>query len=317
MIIVLEGPDGSGKTTLAQHLVKKYDAHYMHLTYRFKDRMFTYHTAALERALAIEKTGKMVVIDRWWPSINIYDDVFRKRRTFPMAGRMLDRAGMHGGVVYVLCLPMDREQHLKEFEARRAEGGEMYDTVEEICEGYQLWENQNSSRVDVITYDRFYHGGNLDRVAGKIRERWFDLNRVIPHWFQGTRLTGGNVFDPKIMIIGEQSNPKGRHKVWPFYEHGHSSLWLTETLDQANIPESNIVWANAIDEEGWSSPSLLSKLYGQTAHTLKGVVALGGRARDVAHIAGIPKVLELYHPAYVKRFQGGDNTDYINMFRGI
>ena len=39
-IIVLEGPDGSGKTTLARHLVELLGAEYLHLTYRWPTKMF-------------------------------------------------------------------------------------------------------------------------------------------------------------------------------------------------------------------------------------------------------------------------------------
>ncbi len=50
-IIVLDGPDAVGKTTLAEAFLKKYpDTKYLHLIYRWQDKIFDYHTAAMKLA---------------------------------------------------------------------------------------------------------------------------------------------------------------------------------------------------------------------------------------------------------------------------
>lgn len=310
-IIVLEGPDGAGKTFLGHYLAEKMKGHYMHLTYRFRNRMFTYHTAALERAIKIAQ-HKPVIIDRWWPSINIYDDVFRKKRSDPMAGRLLDRAGLAQGVIYVACIPSDREQHFAEFEERKAAGGEMYDTVVEVADKYVAWNESVRHRIDVVQYDRFKHGRGLDGFYEILRQRYFMLNNRIPPWFQNNRLFAGQSINPLVMIIGEKSNPKGRHKVWPFFEQANSSLWITETLEEAGLDEYNIVWANAIDSEGWTKPVQLAQLQRETG--VQRIIALGGKAEKVAMAAGLanmPGFEKLPHPAYVKRFMNGDRSEYL------
>ena len=110
-IIVLEGPDGSGKTTLAKMLVDEYGFAYRHLTYRFKDRMHLYHWAALELCLKDAETGP-VVLDRWWPSEIVYADVFRGGSKWPLWPRMLDRVALKHGVTYVWCIPSNEEGKL-------------------------------------------------------------------------------------------------------------------------------------------------------------------------------------------------------------
>ena len=67
-LIVIDGCDGTGKTTLAEAICKRYDGVYIHNTYRWPQKMPLYHTAALHRALKIART-KLVVIDRLWMKI--------------------------------------------------------------------------------------------------------------------------------------------------------------------------------------------------------------------------------------------------------
>jgi hypothetical protein len=315
-IYVLEGPDGSGKTTLGKFLAEQFGAHYMHLTYRFKDQMFTYHAAALDRAIRLSKT-KPVIIDRWWPSINIYDDEFRQRRDFPMAGRMLDRAGLATGVVYVVCIPSNEGAQLLRFEERKAAGGEMFDSVTGVNARYREWFTANKYRADVTLYDWTTMGRDMDAFARDLHRRALQIHNRIPAWFWNNRQYGGNVFvgHPKWMIVGERSNPKGRHDVWPFFEHGYSSLWVTEALEEAGVSEYEIVWANAIDKAGWAQPAELRRMANETTPTR--IVALGNRAEQVLWSAGLgSKTTKLPHPAYVKRFQQGDKTEYLNTFKG-
>ena len=76
-IIVLDGPDAVGKTTLANKIVEMYpNTKYLHLTYRFKDKIFDYHTAAIRLASKWAKTHN-VIIDRWWPTEAWYATVYR------------------------------------------------------------------------------------------------------------------------------------------------------------------------------------------------------------------------------------------------
>lgn len=313
-IYILEGPDGSGKTTLAKSLVEQFGAHYMHLTYRFPNRMFTYHTAALEMAIRQAKT-QPVIIDRWWPSINIYDDEFRGKRSFPLAGRMLDRAGMANGVIYVACMPGDMEQFVRDFEKRKAEGGEMYETVGGVHERYVDWWSTMTDRADMITYDRFTDGIDMMEFGRRLRAKFVEVNaRINPEVWQN-RQFGGNFHQGarKYFIVGERSNPKGRHEVWPFFDNGYSSFWVTNVLEQAGISEYDLQWANAIDTSGWGQPALLKKVINRYGpHT---VLALGGKAEKVLWSAGI-KCDKLPHPAYVKRFQYGGPSEYLNYFKG-
>ena len=72
MIVILEGADMTGKTSLANHLIRNFGAKYLHMTYRFAGKEFAYHTAVLKKALQLSRRGHMVVLDRCWMSESIY-----------------------------------------------------------------------------------------------------------------------------------------------------------------------------------------------------------------------------------------------------
>ena len=101
MIIILDGPDGTCKTTLAQELCKAFDARYLHRTYRWKDKIFDYHTAAMRFAA---RSKKPIVIDRWWPSEAVYAKAYRGGSEWPLQGRMCARVAINYGAMYIYCL---------------------------------------------------------------------------------------------------------------------------------------------------------------------------------------------------------------------
>ena len=68
MILILEGPDGVGKTTLANTFKKIYrkKVYYMHL--RVHKNMKLWHTASARLARRKHNDGRLVIMDRHWPS---------------------------------------------------------------------------------------------------------------------------------------------------------------------------------------------------------------------------------------------------------
>lgn len=104
-IVILEGPDCAGKTTLANAIrYRDSTCKYIHMTYRFKERMGLYHTAALHRAIQYSILGFNVIIDRCWPSAEIYSQVFRNDNRWNNLGRRLNPLMYKYGLT-VVCLP--------------------------------------------------------------------------------------------------------------------------------------------------------------------------------------------------------------------
>jgi len=272
-LIILEGPDGSGKTTLARELQAQ-GCQYIHCTYRWPDRMPQYHTAvlfsALEQALA---SGRPTVIDRWWPSEYIYGEVFRGGTRFTHYGRLLDRMAIRFGALYVFCLPGDKVKYRTRFEELAASGREKYVNVEKMLDarqGYiQMLGDTFSNRYDTWIYDFQREGGDLPPFA---RAMIF-YSKFMYHKQFNPRLDttiAGNLRGD-VLLVGDQHNLKWRvgRPCWPFFEYGNCSLYLAKVLDEARVDESRLCYINinhptgVFDVQHWldhRDPDLVNKV---------------------------------------------------------
>lgn len=165
-IFVLDGPDGTGKTTLANGLREYLGARYIHLTYRFKDKMHLYHGAAIRLAARLAER-QPVILDRWWPSEIVYADAYRGGSKFIKHYFLLEQVATQLGVTYVICLPKDRERYLRHYEVLKTQRQEMYDEgLGRVYDGYDWFMDQYFAyRENVIQYDmfRYYQENEVSR----------------------------------------------------------------------------------------------------------------------------------------------------------
>jgi thymidylate kinase len=96
MIVLLEGPDGCGKTTLAQKLVEKYDGEYHHCG--VVKNIFQLHLNTVRRCLTDDR---LHIIDRLYVSEYVYGNVYRDGESYDTKG--FANAFPHK-VIYV-CIP--------------------------------------------------------------------------------------------------------------------------------------------------------------------------------------------------------------------
>lgn len=155
-IFVLEGPDGAGKTALAWALKKYLGARYLHLTYRWKEKMNLYHYAAIRVAGHMAKK-QPVIIDRWWPSEIMYADAYRGGSKFTKHYFLLEHIANRIGVVYIMCLPEDRERYLHQFDFLKKTREEMYDEgMSRVYDGYaDFYKHYMGLKENVCHYDMF------------------------------------------------------------------------------------------------------------------------------------------------------------------
>lgn len=111
-VFVIEGPDCSGKSTLAKELANRLSATLFHATgkrplYETIGAMTAYHRNILDNtAINVFGLGRPVVLDRHWPSEMCYGPVLRpelhSREEYPW--REMASMLQMMGVTYVWCL---------------------------------------------------------------------------------------------------------------------------------------------------------------------------------------------------------------------
>jgi thymidylate kinase len=186
-IILFEGADSSGKTTLARYFVKKHGAHYIHG--RVHKDAWKWHNAAIRRALRFRERGELTVIDRNYISHLVYGRVFNNQQ-YDAKARLLDDILRRNGALTVLCSPDDQLRQIARWEEEKAAGrSEAFDRIKEVVALYADLARGNvahpgngyldemirfgdfSERQDVLIYDVHKYWGNPAPAARAILRR--------------------------------------------------------------------------------------------------------------------------------------------------
>lgn len=286
-ITIFEGPDGSGKTTAAQDYAEHTNARYVHfpaLPQVSKGLARMYVEAMLPALLGYQD----VVLDRCWLSETPYGEAFREGqdRLTQACRRMLERLAYRSGAAVVLCLPkweVVRTNFLKRKHL------EMLKDDTQLRQVYDLYKAQGTS-LPLVPFDYETHPKEmLHQQLVQARSPCHALHRQ----------TAGN-WDGGIVLVGEGFAERKDHDPWyqwPFasFSGDGCSRWLTQQLDEAGLPEENLLWVNAdqdlsfIHELEWSPT----------------VFALGTKAeaalyREKLEATAVP------HPQYWKRFKSSE-----------
>lgn len=302
-IIVVDGPDGAGKTTLGNELVKLLGAKYLHLTYRWGSKMNLYHEAALFYILRAAQT-QPVVLDRWWMSELAYANVYRGGSKWPLMYRMFEKAAIRHSIVYVMCRPRDLDAYVRHFQKLKAEREEMYsDKMEQVWANYAMIEAKLRSwdHPHLFSYDWMTHGHEVADVAKTINEFAhdvaMDVHSVSKVPWTHLNLTG-SWNHAKYLLVGDELKPKTRREVYPFFEYGHSSLWLMQTLEDLNKPEHDFVFINAKHHNQDETDATILKCRDKGLR----VVSMGHNA--LKHLDRIGVLADKYikHPQYYTSF---------------
>lgn len=335
-IICLEGPDVSGKSTLARYLQDHHNALVIHAINRWtKDSCWLYHNAILEKAVKAFEAGRLVVLDRHWPSEQVYASVFRDGGVKPKLGRLFDRVLRRYCALYVWCLPKNRDHYLQGYKQKVDPGHpydpdkikEVYEAYDQLIHGISPAENPvigelhrdsyastvatnggMHSRSDYFHYDMYqwtnYVPEAIDQIISGLAMRQIFLGN-----YTGRNLSGC-LLNADTLIVGDQLNPNKarsdhRHEPWPFHDDQASSYYLLEQLDKANIVEDNLAWVNATH-----STERTEALDYCLDPGLKRIVALGQYAyKAVEHL---PQAVVIPHPSYAKRFGVNDYADMLS-----
>jgi hypothetical protein len=273
MFIMLEGPDGAGKTTLSGQLQKL-----------LPGSVYTHHGPAVEldsQRLSGSYMASMkpafsgdFVMDRGWLSEPIYGAVYRKAasRVSKVQQRMLERAALMLDCKVILCLP-PLEKCLESFGSRP----ELLDSSAQLTQVYQAYLGlPTATELPVVVYD-YTTGETAEQLIGRLPTRR----------------------PPKVVVLGDRpmtrTSYQSRFQV-PFvsFTGKGASEWFAGLLDDAGVLEADLAWLNAYS-------STLGHLDPAKLPAGLPVIALGPNASAWCRAHGVSHQI-MPHPHYHRQF---------------
>lgn len=306
-LIIIEGVDGAGKSVLTKQLREflygtyKHHGPYLDLgQHQLFEKYFS-----LMRAKGL---GSWLIYDRSWLSEVVYGSIVRKAVRLSSAQlRMLERAALGCGLCWIYANP-PHEEAFKNWSK-----GKEYVTDPTKFNQIRLryaseFRKLSNKGHDVQMYD-YTHTETLATVNDVFN--WVG-NTVNVNKGPGA----GNFKEGNVLLLGDSVNIATGYHHWPFITSSATgcSSWLADSLDEAEINETDLYWVNVNDTYCW---------WPQVADGLprwvqllkpKAVVALGKEAKDIMNrYTWGCDTYSVYHPQYAKRFRSKEEYHLIDI----
>jgi hypothetical protein len=290
MLIVIEGADKTGKTTLAKAVAKQLGYEYVHFSAPKGPPADEY----IDFLLALKKP---TVCDRFHLGELVYGPMLRGKAgltplelvTIERVMRLRQTVVVHAVTDPRLAnrrLVVSKEHEVVNQDQNLAAAGRFAEVVPRTNAG------------PVLRYD----GSSMDNLNAVVRK----LAMIDASADRGMSYTGiGTVTGRKLVFVGEQVNKNVTWRGLPF-DRGASSQFLLDVFTAASIPEKAVYICNA------------DRLTGEEAKQLRQgptvFVALGAKASKKLTELGISHSA-LPHPQYVKRFHWKRQSEYVYQLR--
>lgn len=293
MLIVIEGPDKTGKTTLAKAIAKKLGYEYVHFS-------APKGSPADEYIDFLLKLKKPTVCDRFHLGELVYGPMFRgKAGITPLELVTIERLMRLKQTILIHAVT---NMTLANQRLLVSKDHEVVDTKQNLAaaEGFaEVFPHTNAGPV--IEYD----GSSLDSIRNIIAV----LKNVRRSLNKPAKYTGiGTITGSKIVFVGEQVNGKVTWRGLPF-DKGASSQFLLEAFQKAGVPEKAVYICNADKLTLEEVDNLMRG--GRTRF-----ITLGKKAADKLSSFGILHH-ELRHPQFVKRFHYSKKSNYAAEIREV
>ncbi len=295
-MIIIEGPDCSGKTQLSYTLMNKWGVQVTH--YSAHDRM-----GMIEHAATAEPRCGFIV-DRFHLSEIPYSLYYRKSEPDYVGVAMIDRALLARAAVMVVCLPpWDIVKEM--WKARKDD--ELIKSEKVLRQIYKWYASKAYRGIPTIYYDY------TKQDVGNLYDHIDALARARPCSYITAGGPSGRFYDTDVLLVGEKCSKEFQCEV-PFTGTNASGPWLTEKLMAHNIYEDQLTWMNVKLQDDRDNMDLVNDHV--KTYTPRHVIALGG----VAHATLAAHHIEhtsFSHPQYQKRFKNSEQYELIPHLRKI
>jgi len=295
-IIVCEGADGTGKTTLARILEQRGFKYTHNGPPPEGVTLFEHYTQQL-----LDARGRDVVFDRLHVGELIYGPVMRGKSLITVEElRLLNRLLFSLGAKIIFC-DTDATAIEKNWLARR--GAEYIDDADklwQVCHKYRELFDQEFFSDDMYVYD-------YQSVEGQ-----FLIKNITG--IGSDTCPPGVIGRPnnRFLLVGERSNGPADGPDLPFYTMDNSSGFLNRCLWDAGYKEHELAFTNARRLDG--TPRDLYELYHNKPD--QRIITLGKVAQQACYDQAVPH-LEAPHPSYVKRFESKKRKNYVELLNRL
>lgn len=149
-VIIIDGPDGTGKSTLAKALAKRTNGEVIHSSWNKNWDIKKYHCAKFNYAVELQDIGITPVLDRWAASENIYAKVFRDGESYD-TNELIQEVDDNYEITWIFCRNDNAaENHLKHMQRRE----EMWDDMNLVAEEFDKYIKKSSVDWWIYDYDK-------------------------------------------------------------------------------------------------------------------------------------------------------------------
>lgn len=295
MLVIIEGADKTGKSTLAHAIEKRFGYSYRHFGAPGPD-------PGREYAEFLASLKEPTVCDRFYIGEQVYGPLLRGKAIITnLQKAVIERyCRFRGAVLIWACTPLEIVQE------RLVRDGDDLISLEQNAKAWNMFKSVISecNVLPLCCYDSSKPGAlerimcELDPVLNTMRH----IAGMANYYCSGF----GTIWGPRMVVVGDAINERVTWINKPF-DRGSSSEYLYSCLREASIPEKRLYFCNAKDLTVEEATFL-------RIESSEPWLALGDKAHNRLSELGITHSY-IPHPQFWKRFHVTQREEYVGMLR--